>query len=180
MFISKVIVVFVALLVSSAVTAPVFKEPPPNDLELSVRSTKHMAEAVHVARQIKNNLRPKAGEAVFWSGYKTDQNGKRVSVKEDAQKFAQDKGKLVLNHGLARDGINIPPPEQNPHTPRLWKFSSKVWAQRAHGDTHAVVGDWRNPHSDYDTIEKPILRTSPKVSKLTEHNVQTGVSTVVK
>jgi len=179
MFISRVFVFFFALLISSAIAAPVIKERSPDEPQLSARTIKHMSQAVGIAMRIKKSLRPQPGQAVFWSGTKSGKNGP-VSVGKDAEKFAKVNGKEVLRHALAKQGIKIPPPSQNPHSSRLWEIASKVYALRASGDTHAILGSVRRPGNVYDAIERPTLLKNEKVPKLTEHNAETGKSTVVK
>ncbi|KAF8966086.1 hypothetical protein BDZ97DRAFT_717331 [Flammula alnicola] len=186
MFMSKVLVFFIALLVGSAIAAPVLNERS-DDLDLDLverapvnplKSFKHAAQAVSTIAKVKNGFRPKSGEAVFWSGTRPGKKGP-VSVHDDAQKFANQHGKSTINHGLAQKGIKIPSEKENPHSRRLWNVASKVWAQRASGDTHVILGGTVRPASVYNTIEKPVLLKNKKVTRLTEHNMQTGKNTVI-
>jgi len=179
MFISKVLLVLFALLVSSAVAAPVPKDRSLDDLQLSTRGLRQAAKAVGIALKVKMKLRPAPGKAVFWSGSRPGKNGP-VSVGKDAEKFAKAHGKEVLGQSLAKHGIKIPSQTKSPYSNKLWGFASKVYAQRASGHVHAVVSSTRRPGNIYDTIEKPALMKNKKVTKLTEHNAETGKATVVK
>ena len=181
MFVSKVFVVFVALLVSSVIAAPVLKEQSPDELQLLPRSGRLTGKAAVIAVQIKNRLRPKPGKAVFWSrSVETKKGGVTVSesANRHAEDFAKSKGKEVIHHSMARVGVKIP--KNIRHQGMLWRTASKVFAKHASGDTHAVLGSKLAKKNVYETIEKPILLKNSKVNKLTEHNAETGVATVVK
>ncbi|KAF8160290.1 hypothetical protein BJ912DRAFT_902216 [Pholiota molesta] len=184
MFIPKFLVVFLALLLGSVVAAPTYYERS-DEVALEARQRgigqfKQAAQAVSTINQVKKAFRPKSGEAVFWSGTRKDAHGHPVSVHGDAQKFAHAHDKSTINHGLAQHGIKIPERHENKYSDHIWNVASKVWAERAHGDTHAVLGGTVRPGSVYNTIEKPILMKNERVTKLTEHNMETGKSTVVK
>jgi len=103
-----------------------------------------------------------------------------VSAGKDAEKFAKAHGKEVLGKSLAKHGIKIPSKTKSPYSHKLWKFASKVYAQRASGHVHAVLGSTRKPGNIYDTIEKPALMKNKKVTKLTEHKAGSRKATVVK
>ncbi|KAJ3513422.1 hypothetical protein NLJ89_g2959 [Agrocybe chaxingu] len=182
MFAPKYLFVAFALfasLVSAAPIAEYFDEG-----ELAAReplpSLKHLAQAVGVARKLRTAIKPKPNGAVFWSGTKTTKKGKEVSVKADATKFAKKHGKETLNMALKKHGVKIPTEKQNPHSPRLWNIASKLMAQRAKGETHAVLGSKVRPGSVWKKIEKPTLMKNKKVTKVTEHNAATKKKTVTK
>jgi len=177
MFISKVLVVLFALLVGSALAAPLRAERSLDDLRLSSRGLGQMAKAAGLAVRLKKNIRPAPGKAVFWSGTRPGKNGP-VSVGKDAEHFAKAHGKEVLDP--TKHGISIPTRKENPYSNKLWGFASKVYAQRASGDVHAILGSTRRPGNVYDTIEKPALMKNKKVTRLTEHDAATGKTTVVK
>ncbi|KIM37924.1 hypothetical protein M413DRAFT_30576 [Hebeloma cylindrosporum] len=179
MFISKVFVLLFALLVGSALAAPVRIERSLGEPQLSTRGIGQMAQAAGVAIKIKKNLKPTKGKSVFWSGSRPSKNGP-VSVEKDAERYAKAKGKEVLAPTLQKQGINIPAQKDSPYSYKLWKYASKVYAQRTSGSAHAVLGSTRRPGNIYDTIEKPELMKNKKVTKLTEHNAETGKKTVVK
>ena len=182
MFISKVVVVFSALLVSSVIAAPVITERSLDEVELLPRAgLGFKGAAAAIASKIRSSLKPKPGGAVFWSGKVPGtgkKEGKDVSVKQYADKFAKNKGKETIGGAMKRADIKIP--NQSKHNWNLWKTASKFFAHRASGDTHAVLGSKRQQGNIYDTIEKPTLMKNPKVTKLTEHHVASGSSTVVK
>jgi len=186
MFISKVFVqvVFFALLVSSVIAAPVVKERSPDDtVQLSARSD-HMKQAVKIARQIKRTLMPTPGKSVFYTGAKPSKNKGRLPVqaKQTAEYFAKaNGGKELLGNALAKAKIRIPSKEKNPLAlPRLWRFASKAFAMKSSGAVHAFIGKTVRPGNDYHNVEKPALLKNKKVTKLIEHNTETGASTVVK
>ncbi|KDR70553.1 hypothetical protein GALMADRAFT_144466 [Galerina marginata CBS 339.88] len=181
MFISKVFLTLFALLLSTALAAPapIRQAPSRDDLQLSTRGLGQLAKAAGMALKIKKNLHPTPGKAVFWSGSRPGKSGP-VSVGADAERFAAKHGKEVLNPSLQKHGINIPSRKESPYSNKLWGFASKVYAQRASGHVHAVLGSTRRPGNIYDTIEKPILMKNKKVTKITEHNAETGKATVVK
>ncbi|RDB30105.1 hypothetical protein Hypma_013842 [Hypsizygus marmoreus] len=174
--ISKLTIVL--LLLGSIIAAPI------NDLADSglVRrvpiSPGQRAAALNVAKQIKNKLRPQPNQAVFWSGQKVGLNGKTMSVKADAQKWAKTNGKETINQGLAKHNIKIPPMRKNPASDRLWDVASKAWAVRAKGETNAIVGN-RRPGNVYDRVEKPALLKNPNVNKIVEHDRNSGTSSTV-
>ena len=177
MFISKLTVVFFALLVSSVISAPVLKERSPDELELLPRAGRITGKSAVIAAQIASRLRTKPGKAVFWSGRVETKTGTE-SANGHAEKFAKTHGKEVIHQALAR--VNIKIPKSNPQQDKLWKVASKVFAKHASGHTHAVLGGKLAKTNIYESIEKPTLMKNPKVHKLTEHNAQTGVATVVK
>jgi hypothetical protein len=180
MFISRVLLVLFALLATTVIAAPVWHERSLEELQLSARGFRQIKQAVGIALKLKKNLRPAPHQAVFWSGTKSSKHGP-VSVGADAQHFAHAHGKEVLNNeSLKKHGINIPSRKDSPYSTRLWKIASKVYAQRASGDVHAILGSARRPGNVYDTIEKPALLKNKKVTKLTEHNAETGKTTIVK
>lgn len=180
MFISKVFVqvVFFALLVSSVIAAPIVKEGSADAFQLSARDN-HMKAAVKVARQIKSFLMPKPGKSVFYTGMIPGKK-KLIPVKQHAEHFAKANGKELLGNALARAKIRIPSEKKNPHYMRLWEFASRVYAKRAQGVAHAVLGSSVKPLNVYHMIEKPTLLKNPKVQKVIEHNAKTKESTVVK
>jgi hypothetical protein len=181
MFISKVFVqvVFFALLVSSVIAAPVVKEQSPDTVQLSARSD-HMKQAVNIARQIKRTLMPTPGKSVFYTGTKPGKKGP-IPVKQTAEYFAKaNGGKQLLGNALAKAKIRIPSISKNPHAMRVWRIASKVFAMKSSGTVHAFIGKWVRPGNDYHNAEKPSLLKNKKVSKLIEHNAETGESTVVK
>ncbi|KAF8192050.1 hypothetical protein BJ912DRAFT_275409 [Pholiota molesta] len=185
MFIPKFLVVLLALLLGSVIAAPAYYERS-DEVELEARQRglsrfRQAAQSVAINRQVKQKLRPKAGEAVFWSGSTPDAHGKPVSARVHAEQFAKTHpGTSTVNHALAKHGISIPDKPQNRYSDKMWGVASKVWAERAHGDTHVVLGGHVRPGSVYNTIEKPTLMNNHRVTKVTEHNVATGKSTVVK
>ena len=185
MFISKGFVVFFALLVSLAIAAPVVKERSPDELQLSARgiqpmtqAAKHMKKAIKIMRKIGHNFNPKPDKSVFWNGRSTI--NPHHSVMPEAVKFAKAQKKEVIHHALKTQGIRIPWPATNPHSQRLWNFASKTFAKKASGHVHAFIGPVYAQDSVYRKIEKPELLKNSKVTKLTEHNVGTGTSNVVK
>ena len=177
MFISKIFFILFALLVGSALAAPVVKERSLDDPQLSTRGLGQLAKAAGIAVRLKKNIRPAPGKSVFWSGTKPGKNGP-VSVGQDAESFAKTHGKEVLNP--KKHGINMPSQKENKYSNKLWGFASKVYAQRSSGHVHAILGSTRRPGNVYDTIEKPALMKNKKVTKITEHNAVTGKKTVVK
>jgi hypothetical protein len=183
MFISKVFfqVVFFGLLVSSVIAAPVVKdsEGSPDVVQLSARGNPTMKAAVKIARQIKSSLVAKPGKTVFYTGTKPGKNGP-IPVKQTAELFAKAHRKELLGHALAKAKIRIPSENKNPHAMRLWKFASKVYATKSSKVAHAFIGKWTRPGNVYHKIEKPALLKNPKVTKLIEHNGETGETTVVK
>ena len=180
MFISKAIVqvFFFVLLVSSVIAAPVVKEESPDVVQLSARGNP-MKEAVKIARRIKSSLVAKPGKTVFYTGTKPGKKGP-IPVKQTAELFAKPRGKELLGHALAKAKIRIPSEKKNPHSMRLWKFASKVYAMKSSNVAHAFIGKWIRPENVYHNIEKPALLKNPKVTKLVEHNGETGETTVVK
>ncbi|CAA7258989.1 unnamed protein product [Cyclocybe aegerita] len=181
MFVSKCFVVSFGLFFGLVAAAPIelpseqlVKRGPTNAVKPN-----HMAQAVKVANKIRTNLKTDPDKAVFWSGTRQGKKGP-VSVKDDAARFAKQEGKETINMALKKSNIKIPTEQQNPHSTRLWDFASKVWAKEAEGETHAVLGGTVRPASVYNKIEKPELLKNDKVTKLTEHNVDTKGKTVVK
>lgn len=152
-----------------------------NELALLSRepNLKHLAQAAKVAFQIKTKLKPPRGGAVFWSGHKKGANGP-TSVYDDAQKYAKDHGKKTLEMALEAKKINIPKEKENPMSDKLWGYASKKWAQRAKGQTEAVLGSSLRPASVWKTVEKPQLLRNKHVTKITEHNVDTKTHRVTK
>lgn len=184
MFTSKFLVFFFAAFLAPSIAAPIWHGGS-DTADLQARepakgSLKHAVQAVSTINKVNKGFHPKEGEAVFWSGTRSGPHDTRVSVHGDAQKFAHDHGKSTINHGLSHNGIRIPDRKENPHSDHIWNVASKVWAERAHGDTHAILGGAVRPQSVYKTIEKPILMKNDRVTKLTEHNMETGKKTVVK
>jgi len=179
MLVSKIFVVVFALLVGSALAAPVRTARSRDDFQLSTRAIHHMTSAARIALRTKKRLRPTHGKAVFWSGTRPSKHG-HVSVDHDAQNFAKAHGKELLAPSLEKHGINIPSHLENPYSHKLWNMASKTFAHRASGHVHAILGSTRRPGNVYDTIEKPTLMKNKKVTKLTEHNAETGETTVVK
>jgi len=181
MLISKVFVVFFALLVSSVIAAPVLTDRSLDEVELLPRRLDGPTRAI--ASRIRKTLRPKPNGTVFWSG-RVPKNGKKgfkgngVSVKKYADKFAKNNGKETVSQAMKRTNNKIP--NNNKKKMKLWEVSSKVFALHASGDIHAILGSKRRDKNIYDKIEKPTLMNNPKVTKLTEHNVVTGKTTVVK
>jgi hypothetical protein len=125
-----------------------------------------------VAKQIKNGLKTKPGEAVFWSGNTPRPGKKPLSAGKEAKKFAKDNGKLTLQMKMKEDKIKIPP--YNPKDPKdrsgqLWRMASKRFASKASGTINAFLGQNVNKNSIYKKDEKPILLKKPAVTKLIEH-----------
>ena len=178
MLFSKVYVVFVALLVSSVIAAPVITERSLDEYELLPRAgLGFKGAALKVAASIRQKLRPQR-DGVFWSGKVPGKNGKDVSVKKYADAFAKKKGKETIGAAMKKSDINIP--SKSKHNWNLWKTASKFFSHRSSGETHAILGSKRAHGNVYDTIERPTLMKNPKVTKHTEHNVASGSSTVVK
>ena len=181
MFICKVFVhvVFLVLLVSSVTAAPVVKGLLPDTVQLSAREN-HMKTAVRIARQIKHSLIAIPNKSVFYTGHKPGKKGP-IPVKQTAEYFAKaNEKKQLLGHALAKAKIRIPSENKNLHANRLWKIASKVYAMRSSGVAHAFIGKWVGKENVYHKIEKPTLLKNPKVSKLIEHNGETGAITIVK
>lgn len=179
MFISKVVVVFSALLVSSVIAAPVITERSLDEVELLPRAgLGFKGAAAAIASKIRSSLKPKPGGAVFWSGSAPGKGGKNVSVKKQAEKFAKKNDKETIGQAMKRTDIKIP--KNNKWYKPLWEMASNVFAKHSKGDTHAILGSKRTPGNIYERIEKPTLMNNSKVTKLTEHNVATGESAVVK
>ena len=177
MLISKIIVVFLALLVSSVISAPVLKERSPDELELLPRSRRMSGKAGVMAARMKYRIKPKPNKSLFWSGRVHTKKGV-IESERYAGKFARMKRKEHIHHALRRANIKIP--EDSKHEQKLWRHASKVFAKNASGHVHAVLGSKLAKKSVYKTIEKPTLMNNPKVHKMTEHNAETGESTVVK
>ena len=184
MFFSKVFIhVVFLLLVGSVIAAPVVKDGSPDAVQLSTRENpaiKHMRVAVKIARQIKNSLKAVPSKTIFYTGTKLGKKGKEIPVKQTAEHFAKANQKQLLGHALAKAKIRIPSENKNPHSMRLWKLASKAYAMRSSGVAHAFIGKWTRPENVYHNIEKPTLLKNPKLSKLIEHNGETGATTVVK
>jgi hypothetical protein len=180
MFISKVFVLFFSLLlVSSVIGAPVLTERSLDEVELLPRAGGGMSKkAASAFKKITSFLRPKPGKAVFWSGMFKKKGGGDVSVKRKAENFAKSQGKETIGHALHRQNIRIP--GNDPHTNQLWDHASHTFAKHASGETHAVLGPKMREGNVYERIEKPTLLKNDKVTKLTEHNPETGGSSVVK
>ena len=178
MFISKAFVFFFALLVCSVIAAPVITERSLDELELLPRAGRLDRATVAIVSKIRNVLRPKPGGAVFWSGSAPGKGGKNVSVKKQAEKFAKKNDKETIGQAMKRTDIKIP--KNNKWYKPLWEMASNVFAKHSKGDTHAILGSKRTPGNIYERIEKPTLMNNSKVTKLTEHNVATGESAVVK
>lgn len=153
-----------------------------DDAELVIRgaSASDKAKAVTIAHQIRRKLRPGLNKAVFWSGTKVDEDGKPVSILKDAKDFAKKTGKETIDMSLKKEGITIPSQQANPLARRLWHMASKTMAKRASGDTHAVLGENVRKGSVWKTIEEKELMKNNKVTKVTEHNPQTGTTKVTK
>jgi len=178
MFISKVFVIFFALLISSVIAAPVITERSLEEVELLPRAgLGFKGAAAKIASKIRSSLRPKPG-SVFWSGKVPGKGGRDVSVKRHADKFAKGKGRETI--GGAMKDANIHIPKESKHNWNLWQTASKFFSHRASGETHAVLGSKRAHGNVYDTIERPTLMKNPKVTKHTEHDVASGSSKVVK
>ncbi|KIM35476.1 hypothetical protein M413DRAFT_32494 [Hebeloma cylindrosporum] len=192
MFISKIFLVLFALLFSSALAAPLLVgsalrspariERSLDDPQLSTRGFAHIVQAARIAGQIKRKVRPTPGKAVFWTGRIPHPNKSHdpVSVQGSTEKWAKAKGKEVLEPTLKMHGIHIPSQDHNPYAPKLWNIASQVYAQRASGHVHAIVGTELRDGNTYQKIEKPELMNNNKVTKITEHNAATGGTTVVK
>jgi len=178
MFISKVFVIFFMLLVSSVIAAPVVKEQSP-DAELLPRG--RIAASVTYA-SIKNKitkfLRPQHDKAVFWSGKIPTKKGGTVSVGGHAANYAKTHGKETIGQAMKRADINIP--KNHPHSWKLWKHASNVFAKHASGVVHTILGSILKVKNVYHTIEKPILMKKPEVHTLIERNEETKKVTVVK
>ena len=186
MFTSKFLVFFIAALLAPSIAAPIWNgRPETADLQARAPTKgaerfRHAAQAVKTINKVNKVFHPKEGEAVFWSGTRKGPGDTRVSVHGDAQKFAHEHGKSTINHGLSQHGVRIPDRKENHYSDHIWNEASKTWAERAHGSTHAILGGHVRPQSVYKTIEKPILMKNDRVTKLTEHNMETGTNTVVK
>ncbi|KAF8160291.1 hypothetical protein BJ912DRAFT_1151068 [Pholiota molesta] len=182
MFTPKFLIVVLALLLGSVIAAPTFYERS-DEVELEARQDKfkHAAHAVRINNQVSKSLRPKSGEALFWSGSTPDAHGNRVSARVHAEQYSSTHpGTSTINHALAKSGIHIPNTPQNQYSDHMWNHASKVWADRAHGDTHVILGKNVRPGSVYNKIEKPTLMNNHGVHKVTEHSMGGGGSHVVK
>ncbi|KAJ3513417.1 hypothetical protein NLJ89_g2957 [Agrocybe chaxingu] len=183
MFAQRCLLAALVLFASLAASAPIAGYS--SDTELLARepvksTVKQMTHAVKMAKKLKESIHPKPNSAVFWSGTKTNKKGETVSVKQDAQRFAKYHGKETLNQALKKANIHIPTEKQNPHSPRLWNIASKLMAQRAKGETHAILGGNVRPQSVWKKTEKPALMKNDQVTKVTEHNKGTKEKTVTK
>jgi hypothetical protein len=127
---------------------------------------------LNIAKQIKNGLKTKPGEAVFWSGNTPRPGKKPLSAGKEAKKFAKDNGKSTLQMKLKDEKIKIPP--YNPKDPKdrsgqLWRMASKRFASKASGTINAFLGQNVNKNGIYKKEEKPILMKKPTVTKLIEN-----------
>jgi hypothetical protein len=126
---------------------------------------------VEVANKLRNGLKTKPGEAVFWSGNTPRPGGPPLSAGDAAEKFAKDKGKSTLGMKLKQEGIKMPdykPGDPN-RSEQLWRIASKSFARKANGPVNAFLGKEVNKNGIYKKDEKPILMKSKSVTKLTEH-----------
>jgi len=179
MLTAKYLLVPFIFLIGLVVAAPISDRSTELDLLTREPNLKQLGQAVTTAVKIKAKLKPPTNGAVFWSGQKKGAHGPE-SVIHDAAKFAKDHGKQTLEQGLEKSKIRIPDRKENPHSDKLWKVASKTWADRSKGETHAIVGGTVRPNSIWNTVEKPKLMSSKKVTKITEHNVDTKTSKVTK
>ncbi|KAF9531837.1 hypothetical protein CPB83DRAFT_891184 [Crepidotus variabilis] len=174
MFTIKYIFLVFAISSSLVAAAPLGDGSARDNIEIR-EPMKNFAQFARVARTVRR-LTPPHNGAVFWSGTKTKPNGKTVSVKADAQKFAHSVGGRTINQALKKKGITIP--NNNKYSPRLWNIASKAYAKNARGQAHAVLGGKVRDGSVWKKIEKPTLRKNRRVGKITEHNMQTGQKSV--
>jgi len=196
MLMSKILVIFSALLVTPAIGAPILVERVPDSVELSVRrwpagwtktknfvktmhrvkeaTREHMKQGLAIFQKLPKVPPPKPDQAVFWSGTKPDGRGGTVSVQKDAMLFG-----ITAWHHLKTWGIKIPSWKKNPVVPLVWGAVSDKYATDASGIVHSVLGN-RRPGNVYDNIEKPALMKNPKVTMLIEHDALTKQSKVVK
>jgi len=182
MHFSTLVVFCVTMLVGHSLAAPVPAEW--ND-ELVVRNPPsrvfaHAAQAAMLSAQIKKKVNPRPNAAIYWSGSRPGPHGKLVTVEADARRIAKMHGKETLEDHLENKKIHIPLQAQNPHSKKLWAIASNAFAQRTKGETHAYLGPVMRPQSVYVNHEKPTLMANPHVSKITEHHLPHGGSTVVK
>ncbi|KIM34842.1 hypothetical protein M413DRAFT_14879 [Hebeloma cylindrosporum] len=192
MFISKIVVILFAVLVGSALAAPVRIERSLDDVQLSPRGVlkvphsreainrSHRSQAMKVFLKINQKLKPKPGKSVFWTG-KVPKNGnpEAVTIQPDAEHWAAVRNKEAIDPMLKKKGVNMPSRDDNRYAGALWKHASRVFAHRASGHVHTLLGSVIRKNAIYKNIEKPILMQNNKVTRLTEHDVLTGTKTVV-
>ncbi|KAF9533978.1 hypothetical protein CPB83DRAFT_844886 [Crepidotus variabilis] len=121
--------------------------------------------AKKTSHELDKKLSPSRDKAVFWSG-----QVKGASVIGTATEYAKKHDKETLEMGLNKAHVKLPAWGQSKTAPELWDHASKLWAERAKGETIAFLGQVR-PQSVYNTIEKPLLEKNTKVTKITEHNL---------
>ncbi|EAU83753.1 hypothetical protein CC1G_05657 [Coprinopsis cinerea okayama7 len=154
MHLFRPIVVLFLFLASLVLSAPL--PHPQNGTGLSIypRNTdpsKFTGPLRAIADQINKLVHPLPGTSVLWSG----RIGNEKPM-EGARTYALANGKTTLEMFLETKGINMPDWRVEKD---IWKYASRVFAQRSEGQVVAILGDKHTLRDDsvYMTIERPLV-----------------------
>ena len=120
-------------------------------------------------------LKTELNKAFFWSG-----NSNGVGGMAKAAELAKQNNGITLEMLMEEQEINLPKWDfNNPSAIQAWKDASASYARQASGKIRAIIGSKINPDGVWNTIELPILRVNPKVSKITVIDPETLVETII-
>ncbi|KAF9531835.1 hypothetical protein CPB83DRAFT_881023 [Crepidotus variabilis] len=111
-------------------------------LVFALAGLRHFVQFAKIARTVSKLKQPHNG-AVFWSGTRTNEHGKTVSVIHDAVKHAESMGGATVEMTMKKKGVSIA--ENNKYSPRLWNIASEAYAKNAKGDIHVVMSETSGP-----------------------------------
>lgn len=128
-------------------------------------------------------LSTQPNEAFFWSG----RNGENIGVgpvsaggNGAADLLAHGSNGTTLESLLELHGVE--PPKWSPgdtYSENWWSGVSRLYAENASGEVHAVVGSNLRPGNVWETVELPRLMDNPNVTKIVVINPDTGYETIV-
>ncbi|MEZ0049228.1 hypothetical protein ABIA30_000218 [Mycobacterium sp. MAA66] len=127
-------------------------------------------------------LTPPPDGAYFWSG----RNGDGIGVGPESAGGSGAADMYAGSHGTTLEGLidsnKISPPKWSPDNPmaeKWWSEVSRIYAENARGDVHAVIGSNLRPGNIWENVELPRLMTNPNVTRIVVVDPDTGMERVV-
>lgn len=121
--------------------------------------------------------------AFFWSGRSVDGTGigpLTAGGNGAADLIAHGSRATTLESLLEQNGIQ--PPKWSPndvHAENWWSAVSQMYAEKASGEVHAVIGSTLRPGNVWENVELPRLMENPNITRIIVIDPDTGIETTV-
>ena len=120
-------------------------------------------------------LKTEPNISFFWSGKSNGIGGPEV-----AAQIAKSHGGVTLESTLESQSITMPEWDfSDSDAIREWRYASATYAKQVSGEVRAIIGSDINPKGVWTTIELPILKANPKVTKIITIDPETLQETVI-